>query len=156
MTEVTIRRATMKDAEQIVKKLIELAVHLKEFQQFKYKSDFSEVYSKRIKKHLLHGKNFILVAESKNEIVGVLVASYKKIYAELEVDKFGYIEEIIISPDKRGLGTGKKLMEKAGKIFKQNSTDYFYLNNYPKNKINAKIYKKLGFEEFEISMVKKI
>ncbi len=156
MTDVTIRKAEMKDAEQITKMLIELAIHLKEFQQFKYKSDFSEVYSKRVKKHLSHNKNFILIAESKSEIAGVIVASYEKLYDEFKVNKFGYIEEIIISPDKRGIGIGKKLIKEAGKIFKENNAEYYYIHTYPKNKINTEIYKKLGFEEFELSMVKKI
>ena len=113
-------------------------------------------YHERIKKHLTHDMNFILVAESKNEIVGVVVGSYLKLYDEFKEKTFGYVEEIIVSPDKRGLGIGKKLIKEAGKIFKKNNANYFYLHNYSKNTENMNIYKKLGFEEFELSMVKKI
>ena len=109
-----------------------------------------------VKKH--HGK--ILFAEENGKaigcVVGVIWEQTKKNKLEIGPHKIGEVFILYLEKSYRGKGLGKKLYQEIVKYFKENECDSVWLSVFAPNTHAHNLYKKLGFVEREIAMLKEI
>jgi ribosomal protein S18 acetylase RimI-like enzyme len=155
---MNIRKANQKDIEKTSELCAELA-------KFEYGIDpFFKVFSKKavknfksyVKKGINKKDKFILVAETQNQIVGFVYCEIKKRPGMFILKKIGYIVDIFILPKFRKKGTGTILIKNAIKKFKQNKIKFVQINSLTGNKKAIRLYKKIGFKEYEKQLRKKI
>lgn len=60
---------------------------------------------------------------------------------------YSLLHNVVVSPDLRGLGLGKKLCQAAILVSKQSGASHIYLQVMQNNPIAINLYKKLGFEK---------
>jgi ribosomal protein S18 acetylase RimI-like enzyme len=110
-------------------------------------SSFSRNFDNPVYNNYIDDPNSITFVMSDNKaILGVAsLHIIKKLTRTL-----GLIEDVAVSNNNRGLGIGKKLVEKLIQTGKEKKCDKIVLNTSQKN---SKFYEKIGFEKNEIQMV---
>ncbi len=102
----------------------------------------------------------IYLAEEEGEIVGFICSLLEKQSTDIMYYEpfsiFVEIEELMVLEKYRGRGIARSLIDKADDYAKENSLKKVKLNVLAKNILAREIYKKLGFEEDEIILVKKM
>lgn len=133
----------------------------------KYEARFDPAYrtdSKSVDalfQDILHGKKAggeIFVAEAGGEIVGFLSLSITNKNDELILKKVpaAYISDISVLPVYRGMGIGRRLLKSAYEFAKGKKISFVKLIVFSENVKAIKLYKREGFADYEMTMVKKI
>ena len=110
-------------------------------------SSFSRTFDNPVNNNYLNDPNSITFVMSDNKAI-LGVASLHII--EKLTRKLGLIEDVAVSKNNRGLGIGKKLVEKLIQTGKEKKCDKIVLSSSEKN---SEFYKKMGFQKKELSMV---
>ena len=110
-------------------------------------SSFSRTFDNPINNNYLNDPNSITFVMSDNKAI-LGVASLHII--EKLTRKLGLIEDVAVSKNNRGLGIGKKLVEKLIQTGKEKKCDKIVLSSSEKN---SEFYEKMGFQKKELSMV---
>lgn len=100
----------------------------------------------------------IFVAENNNNIIGFVSLGIDDKNDELIVNKIPtvYISDIVVLKEYRGKGIGKELMKKAEDFTKEKGLKYLKLIAFAENSNAIGLYKSLGFEDYETTMIKEI
>lgn len=160
---ITIRKASVKDIplifglwkslekehdEMMMQKSPELKLLLKR------KKDVAEIYKKNAKTVIASKNRIIFIAEKGGKPAG---------YIELAINERGYsvikagiICDIFVKKEFRKLGASSKLKEEAISWFKSKKIKYITLNVHIYNKHAYSVYRKWGFSDSDIRMMKKI
>ena len=102
----------------------------------------------------------IFVAEEAGKIVGYISGWVKKI--EDFPDQTGapnvngMFDNIFVSPDSRGKGVAKALVEKLENYFKESNCKLIWLNVYSENEEATGFYNKLGYVPNSTTFIKKL
>lgn len=96
-----------------------------------------------------------LIAEENERAIGYIAAT-KKEYEGTRKSNYIEIENMGVSPLYRSQGIGSSLMEECLKIAKNRGFDKVYVNCYFKNIQAVNFYKKMGFEEIDVCLEKKL
>lgn len=91
----------------------------------------------------------ILVATLSNKVVGYAIAY---IYDEI----YGYLDEMYVSEDSRGLGLGKKLLDTVSQELKTLKVEKLKLNVFLWNENAIKLYDKEGFRRYFVGYIKEL
>lgn len=110
-------------------------------------SSFSRTFDNPVNNNYLNDPNSITFVMSDNKVI-LGVASLHII--EKLTRKLGLIEDVAVSKNNRGLGIGKKLVEKLIQTGKEKKCDKIVLSSSEKN---SEFYEKMGFQKKELSMV---
>lgn len=110
-------------------------------------SSFSRTFDNPVNNNYLNDPNSITFVMSDNKAI-LGVASLHII--EKLTRKLGIIEDVAVSKNNRGLGIGKKLVEKLIQTGKEKKCDKIVLSSSEKN---SEFYEKMGFQKKELSMV---
>lgn len=110
-------------------------------------SSFSRTFDNPVNNNYLNNPNSITFVMSDNKAI-LGVASLHII--EKLTRKLGLIEDVAVSKNNRGLGIGKKLVEKLIQTGKEKKCDKIVLSSSEKN---SEFYEKMGFQKKELSMV---
>ena len=110
-------------------------------------SSFIRTFDKPVNNNYLNDPNSITFVMSDNKAI-LGVASLHII--EKLTRKLGLIEDVAVSKNNRGLGIGKKLVEKLIQTGKEKKCDKIVLSSSEKN---SEFYEKMGFQKKELSMV---
>jgi N-acetylglutamate synthase-like GNAT family acetyltransferase len=110
-------------------------------------SSFSRTFDNPVNNNYLNDPNSITFVMSDNKAI-LGVASLHII--EKLTRKLGLIEDVAVSKNNRGLGIGKKLVEKLIQTGKEKKCDKIVLSSSEKN---SEFYEKMGFQKKELSMV---
>ena len=110
-------------------------------------SSFSRTFDNPVNNNYLNDSNSITFVMSDNKAI-LGVASLHII--EKLTRKLGLIEDVAVSKNNRGLGIGKKLVEKLIQTGKEKKCDKIVLSSSEKN---SEFYEKMGFQKKELSMV---
>jgi ribosomal protein S18 acetylase RimI-like enzyme len=94
-----------------------------------------------------HPSNFVLFAGMNNEIVGLVTCFVN--FSTFKAKPYLNIHDVIIIDKFRGLGIGRRLMEKCIEISKERDYCKITLEVRNDNTSAMKLYKSLGFEESE-------
>jgi len=98
----------------------------------------SDDSKKSIKIFLNKNPNTCFVAEYKNEIIGTIMAEND--------GRRGHIYHLMVKPEHRRNGLGKKLMEKTEKALKKEGIRKIFLVAFKKNKIGNIFWENNGYE----------
>ncbi|MDD5181658.1 MAG: GNAT family N-acetyltransferase [Candidatus Nanoarchaeia archaeon] len=155
-----IRKATQKDAKAIVNLMNDLVKHHSSFNDVYYDTNelaknWKTIYLKKVKTKIRSKKTIVLVAEENGKVVGYVDGSLKPRFLfnkNLTLD----IDNISIAEGYRGKGIGTKLMKAIFKIGKKRKAFCAWLGVRAQNKKGRKFYKKLGFKDSMINVVKKL
>lgn len=110
-------------------------------------SSFSRTFDNPVNNNYLNDPKSITFVMSDNKAI-LGVASLHII--EKLTRKLGLIEDVAVSKNNRGLGIGKKLVEKLIQTGKEKKCDKIVLSSSEKN---SEFYEKMGFQKKELSMV---
>jgi ribosomal protein S18 acetylase RimI-like enzyme len=147
-----IKEAKNTDRPQI----LELIGYLKQFE-----SQFDEHY--KINKQSIidlyddiKSKGIIFISEIDNKVVGFISIELNNKNDELieEIIPVAYISDMVVSPEHRNQGVGKKLLETAETWAKNKNIRYLKLIVFSNNNNAKKIYSDFGFNEYETTMLK--
>jgi ribosomal protein S18 acetylase RimI-like enzyme len=152
-----IRRAKQEDFEDL--KEIKL---LSKKEEFKYSDSIrlveenKEHYHKYLEKDLRYENRGLFIAIEKKKIIGMILAQYFKPLPISKYKKKGYISNLYILEQYRKKGIGKKLIERSLDWLKKNNTEYVSLEIHIDNEDAKKIYKKFGFKNYTLKMVREL
>jgi len=153
-------REFQKSDEKKVKKCIK---ELKE-----YESQFDEDYLTgseavdRLFQDLIKAKKErkgkIFVAEANENIAGFISMEVENKNDELITKKVDciYVSDLVVLPEHRGKNIGKMLLDKANEYAGSNNIKYVKLIVFSESKQTKAIYKHLGFQDYETTMLKKL
>ena len=100
--------------------------------------------------------NSIFIAEVDGKIIGY-VMFVKKVETPLKL-KYDYalITDLYVKPEYRGKGIGKKLLLTVLEYLKREGVKYVEITVWANNIKAINLYKKLGFKEYSIRMIKQL
>lgn len=151
------------DKDIVIKFLEELQDHviqidpLKRFVRFpKYGEKYANELIEKVSKQ--NGKIFL--AMKKNIPLGMVIGYIDELterdLLECVSSKIGTIEQLYVSPLSRGQNIGSMLIKEIEEYFKSQSCDVVYVGTLEPNKGARAFYKKSGYKDRVIEMMKKI
>jgi len=157
-----IRAATKEDKEQILRLIYEFDTYFSEEKLFSpeilpfttYK-DKETLFESVVDNWLNNSENFVFVAEEDGKIVGHIVGSIR-MKGDRVLDKEGSIDEWFVREEYRGQGAGRQLYDALLEVFRQQNCNHIGLKVYSANKNTIEMYRKMGFLDLEMTMVKNL
>lgn len=155
--DITIRKANLKDLNEIVR--LNFDLFKKEYKDFdkSLNLEWSNREGKEYFKDRVCQKNgFAWVAEDGKKIVGYLCGGIcdRKDYRKKA--KYAELENMFISNQYRNQGLGGKLARFFIKWCKENKVNYISVTASAQNKQAIEFYRKLGFEDYDLTLEMKI
>lgn len=156
MEDVYIRKATVKDLEDIVN----LASQLWETEQA-FDSNLKDFYCeskngiKDLKKEIEKENMIFLVATINDKVVGFLNGYVKK-EKGAHKRKVAYLDKMCVDNKYRRKGISGLLMNKFEGKLKKEDVGFIQVNAFDKNIPAASFYKKEGFYEYSVMYMKKL
>lgn len=99
------------------------------------------------------------LAVMENKVVGFIVSILEKQSPHALLGSYpaviGRITELYVNTNLRGSGIGSKLMEHAESYLKNKGCEYIWLEVFLPNQDAHNFYKKLGYEDRDVQMIKK-
>lgn len=146
-------------AEQVKDLLVELQDYIALIDKFGLNfvgPEYREKYFKFTIK-----KSVIFLAVENGVVQGLVVGEIKEKYSDLDktmytCPKQGYVDELVVRKGNRGLGIGQSLLNRIESCFKQEGCKYIQLGVFAYNENARKFYKKNGYEERMIDLIKKV
>jgi GNAT superfamily N-acetyltransferase len=157
--ELNIRKAVKED----VSKISDLIDKLCKLESDNYDETIEPNYSKTefgkkfIKERINENEDrFSLVAENENNIVGYFIGSITMPEEYRKQAKIGEGETMFIEEEFRGNGIGSKFIKMFENWCKEKGINRTRLVASSKNTKGVKLYKKLGYEEQDITLEKRL
>lgn len=150
-----IRKAKLKDAEQIAKLYLQFWEVHKKINPL-HKLDYTINYKNCLKdsKNLMHYKDYLLyIAEENKEILGFILFTIKKNPEGFMVRKYGFLEEAAVDKKHRGKGIAKQLLNFALNYFKNKKLKYVSCSVEIDNDIAFKVWQKCGFKQLSRELI---
>ena len=105
-----------------------------------------------VKDLITSSHSYLLVAEDKNSIIGTGYAQIRQSKSYLKHDIHSYLGFMYVSPDYRGQGINKNIIDKLIIWSKSKGAKDFYLDVYSQNISAIKAYEKVGFKPCLVEM----
>ncbi|MCH5210878.1 MAG: GNAT family N-acetyltransferase [Oscillospiraceae bacterium] len=142
-----IRKATIQDIEQLRPLYIELerdaVIYQPEHFVIGYRDDgfFNSIFKSDTQD--------ILVAECESGIVGFchIMISHTKNVSCLKEQTYAYIQDLVVSEERRNCGIGTKLMAASKEYGRKHGAEFIRLSVFPKNISGLRFYERDGFCE---------
>ena len=142
-----IRKATIQDIEQLRPLYIELerdaVIYQPEHFVIGYRDDgfFNSIFKSDTQD--------ILVAECESGIVGFchIMISHTKNVSCLKEQTYAYIQDLVVSEERRNCGIGTKLMAASKENGIKHGAEFMRLSVFPKNISGLRFYERDGFCE---------
>ncbi|MFO8016865.1 MAG: GNAT family N-acetyltransferase [Candidatus Woesearchaeota archaeon] len=156
--EITIRRAKLKDSMDIARLSLQFweahpprdpMLELKRKPTLKKEAEQAE-------KDIRKKNTIILAAEKEGKIIGCSELLIKKNEGIFRVEKYGYINTMVVDRKHRKKGIAKKLADEALKFFRSKGIKYVRTNVYLSNRQAEKFWLGTGFRPESQFMLKKI
>jgi ribosomal protein S18 acetylase RimI-like enzyme len=150
-----IRKATIKDLDSI----LELSDQLLQFhnQLDSYYTIYSkyEDHQEYYKDQLTKKGTLYIVAEKDKQIVG-FASAYIISIPKTRAPKIGVLVANFVKKEFRGKGIGSALYQFRMKWFNKQKVQFVEMNVDARNKKALKLWKKFGFEDYQVKLKKKI
>lgn len=162
---IKIRKANLKDENLIVNlwllfrddhKCIILDNNKELIKHQMMKKDAEKIFRDYLKKHLSSKDAYIQIAFVDKKIAGYNLNYVQSSNPVFVIDKTGYISDLFVKKEYRGLKISSKFKENAFRFFKKKNLNYASIKVWPDNLYAHKIYKKWGFSDIHVEMRKKI
>src|SRR5438034_7920767 len=157
---MNIRKAIREDKNQLlylVNKFDDYYIEGKIFPEnflpfVKYK-DKNKLFQEVVDDWLHNPKYFIYVAEENGNLVGYICGTIQA-KSQRVLNKEGFIEDWFVLDEYRHIGVGKQLYDILMKDFKNEQCNRLGLKAYAANKETIEMYRRMGFIDAELAMVK--
>ncbi|PIN76839.1 hypothetical protein COV17_00755 [Candidatus Woesearchaeota archaeon CG10_big_fil_rev_8_21_14_0_10_36_11] len=113
-------------------------------------------YKKFVEEHIKSGIGVVYIAEINDSPVGFTLTYIKDEIPIFKIEKIGYVSDLFVKEEFRGMGISSKLMEKSIQWLTKKNIRHVSLGLYSDNEIAHTIYKKWDFFDYKIEMRKKI
>jgi len=154
---IKIRKATIDDLETVVDFCVQLTeMHHKYSNYYKKGKDIEQILRETYELDLVAENTLILVAEDKGNVIGYFDTAIKEAEKFKSVENVAYIYDVFILPAYRNKGLLKKFMAIAIESYKKQGIKVFELRVDVNNKEALAAWSKLGFKDWQISMIRKI
>ncbi len=152
---MTIRKAAGNDYERLKElKLLAKKEESKYSGLLKPLSGARRCYLNYLKADLTKRNSGIFIALEDDEIVGMVVVKILKALPVSKYDKKGYISNLYVREPFRNRGVGKKLVQRAMAWLRSKDVPNVFLEIHAKNLSAQGLYRKLGFKDYSVKMVK--
>ncbi len=157
---IQIRKARLKDIPQLISLWENYENYHKKLTKAKYMQNILKTNSKAKTKTKKYFENKITSKESEillvesGKVLGFIMLSIYDSSPISSIKKYGHIGYFFVKRNMRGKGIGKKIYKKSLEWFKDKKIKRISLEVNFLNKKTIELYKKLGFKEFEINMIK--
>lgn len=153
--EVLIRRATIKDLEDILS--LNLELFKKEHKEYDKKLDLKWTYGKIgkacFKKSTIDKNGFSIVAESDGKIIAYLCGSLKlSPYTYRIIPRYAELDNMFVAEKFRSKGIGEKLVKEFLGWCKEKKADCISVNASIQNEKAIKFYRSLGFKDYNLTL----
>lgn len=122
--------------------------------------EYGEIYTDNLLKKISENQGIIYIAKLNNIPVGMVAGIIEKYTKHDEIEciptKQARVIELIVSEKYRGKKIGKLLMDKAEKYFQSQQCDVVFVDVFEPNVIAHDFYKKSGYQDRLITMIKKL
>jgi ribosomal protein S18 acetylase RimI-like enzyme len=147
--------------QTLIEKLMDYVVSVDPIKRIRRMPGYGPHYLKKTLKKYHHNQGKIYLVEYEENIIGYIfgfVADKQSKVNLLEVipTQLGIIDDLYIDEKYRSKGIGTFLMDKMEKYLKDQGCDSLWLEVFAPNVNAHKYYRKLGFMDREIGMLKKI
>lgn len=156
MNNIIIREASNKDLSGILS--LNLDLFKKEFKEFDKSLDIKWTNSKDgrnyFSKKITNKDSFVAVATYNDEVVGYICCGIHR--SPIQIIKKAELENMMISEEFRGKKIGSKLAKEFFKWCKAKNIKNITVTASAKNLSGIRFYKKLGFNDYDLTLEKKI
>ncbi|MFZ4648708.1 MAG: GNAT family N-acetyltransferase [Patescibacteria group bacterium] len=156
MGNILIREASNKDLSGILR--LNLDLFKKEFKEFDKSLNIKWTNSKEgrdyFSKRIVNKDSFVAVAICNEEIVGYICCGIHR--SPIQIIKKAELENMMISEEFRGKGIGSKLAKEFFRWCKVKNIKKITVIASAKNLSGIRFYKKLGFDDYDLTLEKKI
>ncbi len=156
MTDATIRRATLADAELLagLNKDVQ-QIHADAYPYlFKQPNNFAEIVADFKTRILSDANGFVLIIEVGQQAVGYIYAKVvtRSENAYVYAQRFMLVDNISIGPQYQSKGYGQQLMQAVRDVAIAQGIHRVLLDTYEFNSNAQQFYAKMGFERVKIQM----
>lgn len=144
----------------LIEELQDYLIQIDPLKRLRRLPEYGEAYVDNLLKKIEKNEGVIYIAEFEKNIVGMIAGIIEK---EIVGDELGNILsktarvlELIVSEEFRGKKIGSLLMEELEKHFQQNKCDLVRVEVFEPNKNTHSFYKKCGYTDRVIDMVKSL
>ena len=161
--EIKIRKYQEEDflvAAELMDKLQDYLIPLDPLHRLARDEDYGKNYTKLLIDKITKNNGVIYLAETENKSVGLAAgiiedASVEDAWGSIP-SRSGRIIELIVDEKQRGQNIGKKLMMETEKFLTENNCDVIRVEVFEPNKSAYEFYKKLGYNDRIIDLIKKV
>lgn len=151
------------DKTILIKLMEELQDYLVQIDPLKLRirlPQFGKIYTENLFGKINKHNGIIYVAKHENILVGMVAGIIEEFtkYDEIESvhSKLARVEELIVNEKYRGKKIGSLLMGKIEEYFQNQGCDYILVKVFEPNKKAHNLYRKLGYQDRMVDMIKKI
>ncbi len=163
-TKVIIRKYRKNDRNKLIHLLEEFQdymVAVDSLKRLTRRAGYGNYYLKHLLEVISKNKGIFYLAEVQGEIVGlavglVLKPGKEEIFTMQKPSRRGFIEELYVAPPYRGAKIGAKLMKKIESYLIGKGCNSLFLTVLATNTKAYKFYKKFGYSDRDIDMLKEI
>lgn len=101
---------------------------------------------------LKQGELFLFVIRDDRKFNMPIIGMASIIIYQIPTCKKGYIEDVVVDQNYRGLGLGRQLTQKCIDTARENNAKYIDLTSNPSRVAANELYKKMGFERRETNV----
>jgi len=157
--KVIIRQATIVDFKDIQR--LNHKLFVKEYRdydktlhtRFPYTKNGKEYFKRRITNHR---DGFVAVAEIDSKMIGYLIGGLQARKISRIPARYAELENMIVEQKFRGKKIGSKLITYFFEWCKQKKVDYVKVIASSQNFRAQKLYRKMGFGDYDVELLKKI
>ena len=157
MKDVTIRKATLKDIDYILR--LNLELFKKERREYDKLLDMNWTYKegkKYFQERITKKGGFVVIAGYKGKAVGYLCGGLTKMESYRVQKKHAELENMFVEKKFRGRGIGKQLSEGFLVWCKKSKVERVSVSASFDNKETIKFYQKMGFRGYATTLEKKL
>ncbi|MNE49015.1 Protease synthase and sporulation negative regulatory protein PAI 1 [compost metagenome] len=103
----------------------------------------------QIESEMKNGESKFYIAENNGEVAAYMKINFDKAQTEIGHKNTLEVQRIYALKEYQGKHIGKRLIEKAIELGKENNINYIWLGVWEHNLSAIKFYKKQGFEKFD-------
>lgn len=153
-SEVIIRRMLEKDAEAVGTLWYQLSKHHEAFHRYYTVRKDGESELVQHVRDLIRRECICYVAEVGGQICGFVTGYIVRRNPQLEVEKVGKVDNIYVSEEFRGKKIGTALLESLCQNFNTQGAEFIEISCDLQNVDALRLYKRLGFKEQKVLLIK--
>jgi GNAT superfamily N-acetyltransferase len=149
MTELKVRAAKAADEKAVLELAhSEMEAHVRMDERFRLRDDADSRYAVYLRDRMRDIDSTVFVAEDGDGILGLAVATVRKVDSFFETQRFGYVSDLMVSPRVRRRGVGRALYDRTVLWFRSLGIEVVRLHVAVKSDEARAFWKSVGASDF--------